>query len=318
MPVTNDNHVETSHVYLHYTQAELDRAYTQSAWAPNMQSLMEGWTTSGAACRSRTFAFSSHAYGPTQDEQIDIFEMPGDIVHLHIHGGAWQRQTKEDCSFLAHSMKTLPAPLAVPEFGRLPDTRMPVVLDQIARALVWTYERFVVNGHAEGIVISGHSSGAHMAALIAARGFADFLPASAVRAIMCISGPYDLHPVLLSVRNRYIDLSEEEALQLSPIHRVDDIWAPLHLVYGRNESPEFIRQSQAFAAALSAAGKLGSCTEIEGANHFEVADQLGSPDAPVGRLLAGLLTMPRGPADHGSRRRLSAERSASDETPINI
>jgi arylformamidase len=310
--------VEGPYVYLRYTQAELDRAYTQSAWAPNMHSLIGGWQEAGTDCRTNAFGFGTHAYGPTPDEQIDVFELPGRIVHFHIHGGAWQRQQKEDCSFLARAMRSLGAPLAVPEFGKLPDTRMPVVLEQIAQALLWTHERFIEKGDAEGIVVSGHSSGAHMAALIAAHDFAGLLPVSSIRAVLCLSGSYDLHPVLLSVRNTYIDLNPEEVSWLSPIKRVADMRVPLHLAYGQNESPEFIRQSKAFAAALSAAGKLASCTEIEAANHFEVADQLGALDAPVGRLLAGLLAMPHSPADLGPPPTLEAGPLRTPETPANL
>ncbi|WP_159456783.1 alpha/beta hydrolase [Roseivivax jejudonensis] len=284
-------------VYLDYSQEELDRAYTQALWAPNMQSLIDGWTRDGAACRDPGHGYAEHAYGPRDCERLDVFDAAGPIVHLHLHGGAWQRQSKEDCSFIAPAMRRLDVPFVVPEFGRLPDQRMPEVFDQIVAAMVWTYQTYVASGRAEGIVVSGHSSGAHMAALVASHDFGPALPVSALRAVLCISGPYDLYPVLLSTRRSYIDLTPAEAERLSPIRRVAQTRVPLHLIFGSRESPEFVRQSRAFAAALAGEGKLAACVEVAGANHFEVADQLGSHDSDVGFWLTKLLTMPHSAAD---------------------
>jgi arylformamidase len=177
-------------VYLDYSQSELDRAYTQTEWANNIEAIMQRWDEVGQELRSERFCYAEHAYGDAPEELLDIFNAPGPTVHFHIHGGAWQRQSTEACSFMAHAMRRLNVPLVVPEFGRLPETRMPDVLDQIARALVWTYENCVLQGKAESIVIIGHSSGAHMAALLSSYDFGDALPISCLSAILCISGSY--------------------------------------------------------------------------------------------------------------------------------
>ena len=290
MPSSAATHARN--VYLNYTQAALDRAYTQSLWAPNMETLLSGWAARGAPLRTAVTGYSEEAYGRAPCERLDVFDARGPVVHLHIHGGAWQRQSKEDCSFIAAGMRALDVPFVVPEFGRLPDYRMPDVLDQIARATLWTYETYVASGRAEGIVISGHSSGAHMAALLASYNFGAALPVSAIRAVLCVSGSYDLEPVLLSARREYIDLDDAERHRLSPIEQVARTRVPLHLLYGERESPEFIRQSLAFASVLGAGGRLASCAQIDGANHFEMADQLGDPQTPVGQWLGHLLRMP--------------------------
>lgn len=283
---------ETSsgNVYLGYSQTELDRAYTQTEWAANIEEILQRWDERGVRCRNEGFGYAEHAYGAAGQERLDIFEASGPTLHFHIHGGAWQRQSKEACSFIAQAMQSIDVPFVVPEFGRLPDARMPEVLDQIAQALIWTYETCVARGRANDIVISGHSSGAHMAALLASYDFGDALPASCLRAVLCLSGSYDLHPVLLSSRRHYIDLTSEEAQRLSPIHRIEQMHVPLHLLYGERESPEFCRQSQAFAKALEQSGKLSACQEISGVNHFEIADDLGNLNTRVGQYAAQLLT----------------------------
>lgn len=289
------NHAEK--VYLDYTQTELDQAYAQAEWASNMNGILASWARRGAACRGPRAGYREAPYGPAPCEKVDVFEVEGPVVHLHIHGGAWQRQSKEDCSFIASAMRARGVPFVVPEFGKLPEYRMPQVLDQIARATLWTYETFVASSRAEGLVISGHSSGAHMAALLASYDFGDALPVSALRAIFCISGSYDLEPVLLSARRQYIDLDDAECQRLSPIQRVAQMRLPIHLLFGTEESPEFIRQSVSYAAVLASGGRLASCEAITGANHFEMADQLGRLESPVGQRLEALLGMPHKASD---------------------
>ncbi|SIT05472.1 arylformamidase [Roseivivax lentus] len=191
---------------------------------------------------------------------------------------------------MAPAMRAVNAPFVVPEFGKLPAFRMPEVFDQIVRAIVWTYRTLVVDQGKAGIVVSGHSSGAHMAARIASHDFGDEMPASTLRAVLCVSGAYDLEPVMLSARRIYIDLSEREQRFMSPIARISETKVPVHLFYGSEESPEFKRQSIAYADALRGQGKLACCTEIAGANHFEIASQMAQSDQTVGRAVAGLLS----------------------------
>jgi arylformamidase len=59
--------------------------------------------------------------------------------------------------------------------------------------------------------------------------------------------------------------------------------APIVLVYGSLETPEFQRQSQEFADALRQAGKPVDLVHAEGYNHFEIAETLGNPYGPAGR-----------------------------------
>jgi arylformamidase len=63
------------------------------------------------------------------------------------------------------------------------------------------------------------------------------------------------------------------------------ISAPIVLLYGSLETPEFQRQSGDFAAALQKAGKETELIVAEGYNHFELAETLGNPYGPLGRAL---------------------------------
>jgi arylformamidase len=287
--------VPAPQVYPGYTQAELDLAYSQRHWAENADQILGRWSSAVAAIRAASPGYREFRYGPQADELIDLYPVPGRPrhAHFHIHGGAWRAQSKSDCAFLAPLMRAADLNFVVPGFGNLPQQRLPQVLANLIRALRWTYDNQIRTGRAEKILISGHSSGAHMAALLAMQDWAALgVDAAAFLGFVCISGPYDLEPVLLSSRRSYIDLSEAEARQMSPILHASRSCLPLHLLYGSRESPEFIRQSRAFAKALESENKLAACVEIPGKNHFEIMDALADPNEAVAQYVLKLLREP--------------------------
>jgi arylformamidase len=73
--------------------------------------------------------------------------------------------------------------------------------------------------------------------------------------------------VLLSARGDYVHLSAEEAHELSPLRHAARIAAPVRIAWGTAESPEFIRQGQAMAAALSGARRF----VLQDVHHFAAA-----------------------------------------------
>jgi arylformamidase len=89
--------------------------------------------------------------------------------------------------------------------------------------------------------------------------------------------------VRLSARSSYVKFTDEAEEKLSPQRHLDRLLAPVVLVYGTAETPEFQRQSRDFAAAIKATGKPVSLSVMEGYNHFEVGEQLANPYSLFGR-----------------------------------
>lgn len=276
-----------SAVYLDYTQEALDRAYDQRFWAPNAESVIASWGRLSREARER-FAHSTHAYGPGAGETLDVFPAAGAAapVHVHVHGGAWRMLSKDEESFLARMFIPAGVTLVVLDFDLIPRVRLPEMVEQVRRAVAWTHANIAaLGGDPWRIHVSGHSSGAHLAGVLAVTDWAARgLPADLVRSYLLVSGMYDLRPVMLSSRSIYVKLSEAETLELSPILHIDRVNAPLTLAWGEGESPEFRRQPRAFAEALAAAGKPVVAEEIAGVNHFEIFSGLGEPDSALARL----------------------------------
>jgi arylformamidase len=102
---------------------------------------------------------------------------------------------------------------------------------------------------------------------------------------------YDLRGARLSKRSEYVSFTDEVEEKLSPIRHLEAINAPIVVLFGSLETPEFQRQSREFADALTRAGK--PCEQIyaEHYNHFEMQDSLGNPYGPFGRALLALMRL---------------------------
>ncbi len=100
---------------------------------------------------------------------------------------------------------------------------------------------------------------------------------------MLSSGMYDLRAPRLSKRGNYVKFTDEMEQELSPQRHLDRVVAPIVLLYGSLETPEFKRQTREFAEALKKAGKPVKLVYAEGYNHYEIAETIANPYGFVGR-----------------------------------
>lgn len=288
-------------VFLHYTQAELDRAYDQRAWAANAAEVIGSYTTISKAVRSR-FPFTTEHYGSDDDETLDIYPpvmeagagasaaangREGAPVHVFVHGGAWQRLTKDESAFPAPAFVENGAVYVALNFSVIPKVRLPEMANQCRRAIVWIRRNaWRFGGDPKRIHLSGHSSGGHLAGVLLTTDWKAFgLDGSPLRSGLVASGMYDLGPVLLSARSSYVKLDKAEEDALSPMRHLDRVACPIAVAYGEGETPEFRRHAHDFAAALKAKVRHPSLlVEGKGQNHFELALTLGTADGLLGKV----------------------------------
>src|SRR6516225_8432402 len=182
----------------------------------------------------------------------------------------------------------------VPDFAWVQDVsgNLMVLADQVRRAVAWVHENIVrFDGDPNRLYIGGQASGGHLAAVALTTDWqCQFgLPADIIKGGICISGMYDLTPVRLSARSRYVEFDDATIASLSPIRHLDRLQAPLIVAYGTRETPEFQRQNREFAAAVEAAGKRVRLVVGEHYNHFELPETLGNPYGLLGRAALDLM-----------------------------
>ena len=288
-------------VFLEYDQDALDAAYDQAAYAPNREQLIERRVRDSV--RGRIGEPERLAYGPAEIERLDIYRSarPAAPVFVFIHGGAWRSGRSKDFTGPAEMFLAARADYVVPDFAWVQDVggSLMVLADQVRRAIAWVFQNIArFGGDPNRLYLGGQSSGGHLAAVALTTDWRrDFgLPADIIKGGVCISGMYDLTPVRLSARSRYVAFDDTTVAALSPIRHLDRLQAPLVVAYGTRETPEFQRQNREFAAAVEAAGKRVRLVVGEHYNHFELPETLGNPYGLLGRAALDLMGLTAGGA----------------------
>lgn len=279
-------------VFLHYTQEELDQAYDQTAWAPNFAAIAAANLERSAAVRARR-PHEVASYGDSADETLEIIPAQGQglPVVLFVHGGRWMAQPHNAFIFAAETFVGRGAHFVAARFACLAPVPgavgMPDMVQQLRRAVQWLHRhagRF--GGDPQQIHLVGHSSGAHLASVLLTTRWADHgLPDKVFKTGSCISGMYDLRPVLLSARSSYVKLSAAQEDDFSALRHLDRLHCPVLVSYGDRESPEFQRHARDFAAAMATAGHPHRLVRLADSNHFEGVASLHDPKSPLSQLL---------------------------------
>ena len=285
-------------VWLDMDQQALDDAYDQAVYAPNRDQLGKRRLAASAAALTRIGKPERFAYGATPIEGLDVYrtKKANAPVVIFVHGGAWRNGAAPEFTYLAEPFVHLGAHFVVLDFTNVDDaggSLFPMV-EQVRRAVGWVYrnaEKF--GGDRNRLHLVSHSSGSHLSGCTVTHDWAkDGLPLDILKGATLSSGMYDLKPVRLSKRSKYVKFTDEMEQELSAMRHLDRLHTPLALSYGTYETPEFQRQTRDFAAAVKAAGKPVELLVGEGFNHFEMLETLANPFGLLGRAVLGQMRLP--------------------------
>jgi arylformamidase len=188
-------------VWLDLDQKELDDAYDQSVYAPNLRQITGRYVTNSEAVRARIGAPKRFAYGSTPIEGLDLYaaKTPNAPVQVFIHGGAWRGGLAKDFATPAEMFVEAGAHLVVLDFNNVIETKgdlMPMAR-QVRNAVGWVYKNAAsFGGDPNRLYVSGHSSGGHLAGVVLTTDWGkDFgLPRDILKGVVCCSGMFDLKP----------------------------------------------------------------------------------------------------------------------------
>ena len=282
-------HPKGTRVFLDYDQVELDAAFNQSFWVPEIEETLARFASNSELARARLGAPLREAYGISDFEKIDIYatkkrEAP---IHIFLHGGDWRGGAAKDYGFPAEVFVAAGAHYAVPDFASVQTTNgaLGPLVEQIRHAIGWVYRNATrFGGDRNRIYLSGHSSGGHLAAVALTTDWSSYgAPSDVLKGGLCISGVYDLKPVRLSSRSTYLKLDEPLQEALSPIRHIDKLRTPMIVAYGSDDSPEFQRQAKEFAAAIKATNRPLELLVGQHYNHFDLLETLANPYGLLGR-----------------------------------
>jgi arylformamidase len=287
-------------VFLDYDQIELDAAYDQAVYQPNILQLNKRWASNSARTRARIGEPERRAYGDSGIEQLDLFRTAKSNapIFVFIHGGAWIRGDAKSYSAPAEMFVGAGAHYIVPDFTSVADAGGSLfpMAEQMRRAIAWVWRNAAsFGGDPNRLYIGGQSSGAHLAAVALTTDWPrEFdVPADIVKGGLCTSGMYELAPVRLSARANYVKFTDAMVEALSPIRHLDRLGAPVVVSFGTYETPEFIRQAKEFAAAVRDAGKLRELVVAENYSHLDLPETLCSPYGLLGDAVLKMMGLAR-------------------------
>jgi len=182
------------------------------------------------------------AYGAEKDQKLDIYLPPQDGKSKHdvivfFYGGRWTTGEKEDYAFVGSTLAQAGYVVAIPDYRKYPAVRFPVFVQDAAKAVAWVADNIgAYGGDAGHLFIAGHSSGAHLGALIVADPRylkAEGKSRSIIKAFAGLAGPYAFTPDTPDLEAMFGPPSQYAAMQVPTF--IDGHQPPMLLLYGAND-----------------------------------------------------------------------------------
>jgi len=236
------------------------------------------------------------AYGPVPEQLLDLYRPSaaglGAPLILMVHGGGWRRGDKDMGRVVEHKVaRWLPRGIA---FVTINYRMQPVAapLEQardVARALAEVQRnsaKFAIDRN--NIVLMGHSAGAHLIALLAARPelLIDAGAQPARGFVLLDSGALDV-PAIMNARHfRLYDQAfgsnQAEWTAASPWHQLRQATAPILAVCSSRRT-NACAQAQAFVAKAQGLGSQAEVLALD-KSHGAINAQLGEDPAYTARV----------------------------------
>ena len=224
------------------------------------------------------------AYGPDPQQRLDVYvpesaaREPRPVV-VFWHGGRWRFGDKADYRFVGAALAESGYVTVVANYRHYPQVKMPGFLSDAAQAALWAAAHSKeYGGDPERLYLTGHSAGAHLAALVTLdpRFFAAAgQSAPHIAGVIGLSGPYDFLPLL---EPDVQDMFGPPPIypESQPINFVRGDAPPMLLVHGLKDETVRPKNSRNLAAALHACGASVSLKLYPKASHSDTVAALTS------------------------------------------
>jgi arylformamidase len=242
----------------------------------------EAWAAASATLRAQRPQHLSLAYAQGERTKWDLYPASDSKApcFVHIHGGYWQRGSREIFACLADGVLARGWSAALPGYTLAPEASLTQITNELRKAFEWLDAKGAEHGIAGPVIVTGWSAGGHLAAFI--------LDHPKVAAGLAISGVFELAPLRDSPHvNDNVKLTETEIETLSPM-RLPGVNKPLSIAYGTGELPAMIASSRDYHAYRAQAHLAGDLVPVARANHVTILDELRIPTSNLTRAVLQL------------------------------
>ncbi len=235
-------------------------------------------------------AIQSVAFDPAHALSLDVFRPENSraptAVVVFFYGGSWRNNTRQDYRFVGRSLARAGFLVIVPDYRKAPQVVFPAFIEDSARAVAWAkLHAAEYGGDPSRIFLVGHSSGAHMAAMLGTDG--RFLRAVGMQprdlaGIVGLAGPYDFLP-LTDPDLKQVFGPESSWPRSQPVNFVDGDEPPFLLLQGTADKLVRPRNAPRLAERLRAATEPVELRMLEGTSHAGLLVDLLRDASPVRR-----------------------------------
>lgn len=276
------------HFYGTYTKEEWDDQYDLRKRTPAFEKYVSGWLAETESVKKQLRFDSEIKYGTTNTQVLDVCPSDRHLpspVHIFFHGGGWRSMSKNHFAYLARAFNKYGVATVVVDYGLLPTITMQELVRECRDAIPWVYRNIGnYNGDNSRIFVSGHSAGAHVAAMLSATNWIDYgVPADVIKGATVMSGLYELEPTRRSSTYSPLGIGTEDVLTCTPTTLRPPLVSTRFVVAaGAHETAEFRRHSTVYVDFLKGAGVQCEHFVVEGHNHYSILGAFESDHHPLG------------------------------------
>jgi acetyl esterase/lipase len=224
------------------------------------------------------------SFGTDDRQKLNIWKPkkiggPAPVV-VFFYGGSWRDGTRELYHFYGRAMAEKGFVVVIPDYRVTPKFRFPAFVEDGAAAVAWTYANITkYGGDPNRISVSGHSAGAHIAAMITldkqwiAKAGA---PDGVIRSFVGLAGPYDFLPFTTDA-SKAAFAHERDPSITQPITFVRKDAPPMLLLTGTADTTVKPRNSRALSTAQTGLKTTAKLKEYPGIDHSEIIQSFARP-----------------------------------------
>ena len=233
------------------------------------------------------------AYGTDPAQKLDLYTASGAGPHklvVWVHGGGWWMGDKRGAIHLAEPLAAAGYTVAAIDYRMVPHTDVAGEMNDLALATAFLLGHAAQYGiDTNHFAVIGHSSGAHMAALLGADQsylrHAGIDPNKLAVAIS-LDGIFDIKANVThypnAARPDVFGTDPQTWTRYSPIAHLGEMTAhPLFCPLHEDTNPRFVEQAALFEAALKQHGEHFMPAVAHGLNHGQLATEYNNPAQPM-------------------------------------
>ncbi|WP_250634090.1 alpha/beta hydrolase [Pinirhizobacter soli] len=250
-------------------------------------------------CRATLFAglnTTDHRHGiestrgvvfdPSTGLKLDVYRPAATIdapVVVFFHGGSWTSGKRQWYRFVGTALASRGIVAVIPDYRKYPQVKMDGFMADAASAVAWAHAHAgEFGGDASHLFIMGHSSGGHIAGLLATDGRwlqAQGMTTRELAGFIGMAGVYDFVPIAPNEKDMLgmFGHSPSEQHRAQPIDFVDGDEPPMLLLHGLSDKEVEVHNSTSLADAVKAHAEPVTLKLYPGMGHSGLVFALSTP-----------------------------------------